>query len=180
MGCDLAVAFSEHEFSAEDIARSLSASGTEATAVYLVLGRRDPRAAERPFFALWSDERVDLPALCRGLSAHGRICVSWKSEHGGVAGYITYDRGREVARESSSSDEYLLLPSRGVERAFGASLDLADDARLGFPEVLLDARVTCFHVAPSTGATAAMPPSTVDQLLEEELAVEPVLPLDIW
>jgi hypothetical protein len=181
MGCDLAVAFTEHEFTAEDIVGSLSTAGTGATVVYLVMGgRRDSGSGERSFFALWSDERVDLMALCAALSARGRICVAWKSEHGGVAGYVTFDEGREVANESSSGGDYLLLPSQGVERAFSLSLGLADDARITFPEALLDGSVACVSVEPGTGTKVAQPPGTVDRLLEEDLDVEPVLPLDIW
>ena len=180
MGADLAVTIVENDVSPTVVAGTRAISMGEAELVYIVLGAPCPFSANRGYFAIWSDERIDLRALGMELSATGRACISWKSEHGGVAGYLIFERGQEVANEADAGDDYLYLPSRGVEKAFGVELGIDEESRLAYPDLLFDEKVSCFRVVPSRGEVVAEGPETIRRLLEEEMEVEPVLPLDIW
>lgn len=125
---------------------------------------------------------MDLPGLCAELSEHiSPICVAWKSEHGGVAGYLIFTNGSETQNVAASDGDYLLLPSRGVEQAFGASLQLGEGDQYGFPELLLDETVSCYLLRQATGGRMAspLPPDTVTRLLEADVEAEPVLPVEM-
>ena len=180
MGADLAVVFVEHDDLPSTIAGSAAVSESEAKHIFVVLGPPCEASANRPYFAIWSDERVDLRSLGVELSTASRVCISWKSEHGGVAGYVVFEHGQEIADESDSGDDYLLLPSRGVEGAFGVDLGLDDEARLAYPELLFDDRAVCVGVSPRTAQVSHESPATIQRLFEDELEGEPLQPLDTW
>jgi hypothetical protein len=178
MGCDVAVTILDRDISPEELAQASVVAGSGARRIYLVSGPRRPESAGRPYFAIWSDEHIDLAALGRELSVRGKVCIAWKSEHGGVAGVLAYANGNEVTNASDSGDEYLFTPSAGVERAFDVSLELTSSARLAYPDLLLDSEVRCFALTPAGGPVGALPPDTVMKLLEDELDADPVLPVD--
>jgi hypothetical protein len=109
------------------------------------------------------------------------ICIAWKSEHGGVAGYLIFTNGAETQNVSASDGDYLLLPSRGIEQGLGASLRLAEGDRYGLPELLLDQAISCYLIRPATLGRTASPlaPETVTRLLESDVEAEPVLPVEM-
>ena len=107
------------------------------------------------------------------------ICIAWKSEHAGVAGYLAYRSGEETDNVTSSGGDYLLLPSRGVESVSGGAMALTDEQRLMFPELLLDGRERCYLLGSRSGDLVPSAPGTVTQLLEADLDVEPVLPVEM-
>jgi hypothetical protein len=182
VGVDIAVCFAERELSADTFLRARALSSSGADAVYLALGRARHESGDRPFFSLWANEPVDLPGLCAELSERiSPICIAWKSEHGGVAGYLIFTNGAETQNVAASNGDYLLLPSRGVEQAFRASLQLAEEDRYGFPELLLDETVSCYLLRQATGGRTASPlaPDTVTRLLEADFEAEPVLPVEV-
>jgi hypothetical protein len=182
VGVDIAVCFAERELSADSFLRARALSSSGADAVYLALGPARPESGGRPFFSLWASQRVDLPGLCAELSERiSPICIAWKSEHGGVAGYLIFTNGAETQNVSASDGDYLLLPSRGVEHAFGASLQLAEGDRYGFPELLLDEKASCYLLRQVTRGRTASPlaPDTVTRLLEADVEAEPVLPVEM-
>jgi hypothetical protein len=125
-----------------------------------------------------ADEQIDLTALALELSMRGQVCIAWKSEDAGVAGVLACDNGKEVTNLCSAGDEYLLVPSQGVEQVLGATLGLTSEAGLAYPDLLLDGEVACFLIAPADGSVVALPADTVTKLLEDELDAEPVPPLD--
>jgi hypothetical protein len=178
MGCDLAVTILDRDISPEQLAQASVVAGSGARRIYLVSGPRRPESAGRPYFAIWSDEHIDLAALGRELSVRGKVCIAWKSEHGGVAGVLAYADGNEITNASDSGDEYLFTPSRGVEQTFGVSLELTTDARLAYPDLLLDSEVSCFEITPAGGPVVAIPADAVTKLLEDEFDADPVLPVD--
>jgi hypothetical protein len=181
VGVDIAVCFAERELSVEPFLKARALSNSGADAVYLTVGPARPESGGRPFFSLWANQPVDLPGLCAELSERiSPICIAWKSEHGGVAGYLIYTNGAETQNVAASDGDYLLLPSRGVEQAFGALLQLAEAERYGFPEVLLDKTVSCYLLRPATGGRTASPlgSDTVIRLLEADVEAEPVLPVE--
>jgi hypothetical protein len=182
VGVDIAVCFAERELSADTFLRARALSISAADAVYLALGRARPESGGRPFFSLWANEPVDLPGLCAELSERiSPICVAWKSDHGGVAGYQIFTNGAETQNVAAANGDYLLLPSRGVEETFRASLQLAEGDRYGFPELLLDETVSCYLLRQATGGRTASPlaPDTVTRLLEADVEAEPVLPIEV-
>lgn len=181
MGCELAVCFSDKLVVPDEIGRALSVQAPSCEKAYLVSRTTDSVMPWTSFFALWTDVPVDLEGVCAFLSeSHSAtICVAWKSEHGGVAGYLVFRHGAKTDREENSADDYLLLPGKGVEVAFGEALVLDRDDRLVFPEIVLDRRVACHLINCVAGSLVAMPPDTVTQLLEDELSVEPVLPVGL-
>jgi hypothetical protein len=182
VGVDIAVCFAERELSADSFLKARALSNSGADSVYLALGPARPESGDRPFFSLWASQGVDLPGLCAELSEHiSSICIAWKSEHGGVAGYLVFRNGAEIQNVAASDGDYLLLPSRGVEQAFGGSLQLADEDRYGFPELLLDETVSCYLLRPASEARTAFPlaSNTVTRLLEADVEAEPVLPVEM-
>lgn len=182
MGVDIAVCFTERELSIDSFLRTRALSNSAADAVYLALGPARGESGRRPFFSLWASEPVDLAGLCAELSEQvSPTCIAWKSEHGGVAGYLIFKNRAESQDVAESANDYLLLPSRGVEQAFAASLELAEEDRYGFPELLLDDKVSCYLLRRgAAGRTASqLPPDTVTRLLEAGVEAEPVLPVEM-
>lgn len=182
MGVDIAVCFAERQLSADTFLRARTLSRLGPDAAYLALGPARPESGGRPFFSLWANEHVDLPGLCAELSERiSPICIAWKSEHGGVAGYLVFTDGAETQNIAASDGDYLLLPSRGVEQAFRASLPLEDEDRYGFPELLLDETVSCYLLRSATGGPTASPVAraTITRLLEADVEADPVLPIEM-
>lgn len=181
MGCDLAICFSDVLLAPDDIAAVLRASPSGSAITYMVCGGAASKASWRSFFGLWADGSIDLQRLCESLSeAHSAtLCLAWKSEHGGVAGYFIFRGGSKTDHAEDSGDDYLLLPAEGVERAFRAPLALSDEERLIFPEMVLKGNELAYALDGSTGKLSAAGGATVTQLLEDDLEVEPVLPVEL-
>lgn len=181
MGVDLAVCFTRTRVTAERILETHALEAAQVGVVYLAQGAPRPQSGNKPYFALWADAPIDLHYLCRELSVDvSPICVAWKVEHGGVAGYVTYEDGRIVDDVADDGDEYLRLPSQGVEIAFGVELQLTPDSRLFFPDDLLDDEITCFRLEGTEHSVVPVPSDTLVPLLESRLDVEPILPVDTW
>lgn len=181
MGIDLAVCFTERAVSVEQIIRTTALRVPTVEKVYVIMGAPQERSGRRNFFALWSDEPISLQQICKELSEEiSPICIAWKSEHGGVGGYLSYRDGAEVSNIADSGNNYLLLPSEGVENTFGIALPLTPDDRYSFPELLLDVGVLCFRIEMASRRVVNIPSSTITNLMEDELDTEPVLPIDIW
>ena len=179
MGVDISVCFAPGPLTERDIMSGLLGAG-EARVVYLVLGTPRAKSAGQMFFSLWSDGDVSLPRLCEFLSrTRSPICLAWKAEHGGTGGYLVFENGKEVS-DIARDEDYLRLPSEGVELTFGRTLDLSERERLSYPESLLREDVLCFRLAPKAGESSAVPSTIVKELREYDIVgMEPVLPVDL-
>jgi hypothetical protein len=139
--------------SIDSFLRTPALASTAAKAIYLALGPARGESGGRPYFALWASEPVDLAGLCAELSRQvSGVCVAWKSEHGGVAGYLIFRDGAQTQNVAESAVDYLLLPSRGVEEAFATSLALAQEDRLGFLSCCSTTRSPAICYAPVRAA----------------------------
>ena len=180
MGCDVAVGLLDIKLDSDSIGSVLVREALAAQTAYLVTGI--PRSEWGPsfFFALWSDEPVDIETLCRDISAtySTTVLLAWKSEHGGVAGYVIYENGEAKESIAESDDEYLFAASRGLEAAFGTRFALSNEERLCFPELLFDGRESCHLIEIPSGKLTSQEPDTTTRLLEDDLGVEPVLPFE--
>ncbi|MFZ3047536.1 MAG: hypothetical protein WA151_16625, partial [Desulfatirhabdiaceae bacterium] len=164
-----------------EMLNALSAHKYTSAKIYLVTGNSGVGVPWTKFFALWADFSVDLEGLCLDMSKSysATLCIVWKSEHGGVAGYAVYRDGQKTCEERDSGENYLLLPAKGAEMAFQKPLGLDSGKRLLFPEILFDGNETCYLLDLDTGSLKALAQSTVTELLEDELDVEPVLPMEL-
>lgn len=180
MACDLSLCFlAEGAVPIEAIARSKAIQAAEAAVIHLAVGVPQDASGGKAFFGLWTMGRVDLTSLAAELSLRTAVCIVWKAEHGGVAGCLAYRNGEEVSNMADSGEDYLLLPSRGFEEAFGIVLPLDSSARLVFPEMLLDESVSCFRIEGAGTRVEPAAAGTLTALLEDDLNVEPVLPVEV-
>lgn len=181
MGVDLAICFTNKLVTSEEIIQTAAIQSADVGVVYLVQGTPIDESGQKPFFALWSDGPINLHHLCAETSTRASpVCIAWKVEHGAVGGYVIYQDGVQINDVAATDEEYLLLPSVGVEIAYGIQLPLAPDDRYFFPDLLFDREVICFRYTPVDKRLSSVSNETAIQLLEGELNVEPVLPVDIW
>jgi len=179
MGCDIAVCFSGRRIGPEEIADTLRTVSPLIGRRYFILGSGKAEDPWQSFFSVWAEGSVDFVRLCESLSLREQaiICAAWKSEHGGAAGFMIFRSGVPGEAEDRSGGDYLLLPSRGVEQAFGQALPMDDADRLVFPECVLDGSEQCYELRNMT-PSLVVPPIT-NLLVEDELGVEPVLPFEV-
>ena len=181
MGSEIALSFSDRLISENDFLDLDAIHASESRRIYIIVRHDVQGMPWRSLFGLWADGTVDLRAVCKGISAKRKatICLAWKSEHAGVAGYLVFEHGRETHDVADSGPGYLFVPATGVEISFGKSLDMSDSTRLGFPEVLIDGAERCYLLNPGAMKMMLAEPGVVQSLLEEELDVDPVLPVDL-
>lgn len=178
MGYDISVSFTGEAIDLDRFARSVSGSG--AGIVYLVLGKPSRHSGQKHYFSLWADSDIDLRWLCCEISrSAGLVLTAWKSEHGGVSGFLLHDSGQEVASDQDQSDEYLLTPLRAFSQAFGIAPDLPRHGEYAFPEIVFGSESRCYRFVNSERGFVAVEsePDTLEALIEDELEVEPVLPV---
>lgn len=180
MGCDITVCFSDTIFTPDEIGMALMRQATLCQKVYIVLGTSPPPSTWSFFFTIWADAHMEIEAVSLLLSKlhSATICIAWKSEHGGVAGYRIIRNGIKTAEVEDSGDEYLLQPGIGVELAFGRKLLNRNDWLI-FPESELDSNVECYHLDRTAGNLTQLSSETITQLMEGDLEVEPIMPMEL-
>lgn len=180
MSVDIAVVFTAEYVTVEQISRIVRDQTLTSRSLYLVEGVSSFSWSKKPFFTLWSDGDFDLNRLCEELSAQvSPVCLSWKSEHGAVGGYGVFSNGERLLNVAETGENYLFLPSRGLEETFGVQLSLPLDAneRLYFPEILLEEDLSCYLISTIDGSINRLDNNVILQLLEGDLdGVEPILP----
>jgi hypothetical protein len=182
MGVDIAVCFTPTHISCTALVETSAVQNSNVSELYIVQGFMHTLQRDIPFFALWADAPVDLHTLCSELSNTTHpLLITWKVEHGGVGGYVAYVQGNKAEDIASSDEEYIGLLTKGFETTFNTELPFSEEDRAFFPELLLDDDdVECFHVQQKGGTITAESHTTVIRLLEEDLAVQPIVPVDIW
>src|SRR5690242_11534598 len=135
MGVEVSVTFVSRLFEPEDIFHVLKGAGGKT---YFLIGRPCLESAHRPYFSIWSSTSIKLNEICEQLSKNfGPICTAWKAEHGGVGGYLIFERGTIVTEKTTDGSEYLSVPCQGVELCWGTKLNLSADRKISFPELLI-------------------------------------------
>lgn len=171
---DVAVTFLD-DIELSSIVRCIRAFANASTGLYVLCGQPRPASANKMFFSLWSSADLSLIDICETLSeSAGLVCTVWKSEHGGVAGYVVHESGQLTKRHEESGDGYMMLPVRAMEKIFGRSLRFeSEHDSLSFPEMLLsDVR----GFALERDQVVELGPDLITSLLEFDLDAEPVLP----
>jgi hypothetical protein len=178
MGVDRAVCFTKAILPVEQLSSLIDLP--EAGEVYIVSSRSSEKAPGLFFFTLFSNTDIDLEGICKAISVDASpVCLAWKAEHGGCGGYITFQEGAEVENVFRLGDDYLLLPKRGVETCFGIELPMDAMEAILFPEIIIDDAADCFFIDHANRSGMPLPTSLIDQLCEQALDVEPVLPLNL-
>jgi hypothetical protein len=178
MAVDISLCITNEMIAAEQIARSTAIIASSAEHIYVVAGTALTVCDGRHFFGLWASGSVDVQQLCAELSLFSSpVCIAWKAEHGSVGGYIIFADGKVQSDVAEEGGDYLLLPGLGIEAAFGITLELPNDDRLFFPELLLDGELTCTHIEGSSKQISRLPDTVVLELLEGDIEASPVLPV---
>ncbi len=180
MAVDVAVCFSRNCPDETSILHAARKATVRSKRIYLLLGDPTPETVGVGFFSLWADDHVDLHDVARQLSeAAAPFCISWKAEHGGVAGFVIYDERGKVKEDTLEGDEYLYLPSRGFAQAFGSAVKLPEEDLVLFPELLLDEEMRGYRIDCKTGEVRKLKKQQILSILEGDTTAEPVLPVEL-
>lgn len=172
MAVDISLIFLDFSVASNRLA-DVAAKVSDAHRIILCIGSSPNR------ISLWSDGRFDIEAAACLLSESGSVCLVWKVEHADLAGWSTFKLGKALKRDLGPSDPILRDAIRIVESLLETSFGLDDF--WGFPDVLIDETMMSLQLSKSmTGyEILKLPQDTVINLLEGDLPLESVLPLDV-